>query len=189
MVTVIDMELGNLFGLPAHPLLVHVPVVLVPTAALIAVVMAVRPAWLDRFGWWLVGISGVGFIGALLAAGSGEELQEKVKRSDTLRHHIELGESARNVSALFFGVVVVVVAARHWMRAHPDTSNRWTNFGRSRAGGLLMAALLVVSAGASAYLMADAGHQGAKATWEDVGSEKNERNDKGEQHDEDDDND
>ena len=58
------MEIDKLFGLPAHPLLVHVPVVLVPLAALMAIAFAIRPAWLDRFGWWLVAVSGVGAVGA-----------------------------------------------------------------------------------------------------------------------------
>lgn len=55
MVAVIIMELENLFGLPAHPLLVHLPVVMVPIAATMALLMTIRPAWLDRFGWWLLG--------------------------------------------------------------------------------------------------------------------------------------
>jgi len=48
------VELEELFGLPAHPLLVHMPVVIIPLAGVIAVVFAFRPAWLDRFGWGLV---------------------------------------------------------------------------------------------------------------------------------------
>ena len=38
-------------GLPAHPLLVHAPVVLVPVVALLVILMIVRPQWLERFGW------------------------------------------------------------------------------------------------------------------------------------------
>ena len=37
------MELEKLFGLPAHPLLVHIPVVLVPLAAIIAIIREARP--------------------------------------------------------------------------------------------------------------------------------------------------
>ena len=52
------MELEKLFGLPAHPLLVHMPVVLIPLSGLIAIVFAFKTAWLDRFGWGLVVLSG-----------------------------------------------------------------------------------------------------------------------------------
>lgn len=42
------MELNNLFGLPAHPLLVHLPVVMVPLAAIGALVLAIRPRFWSR---------------------------------------------------------------------------------------------------------------------------------------------
>jgi uncharacterized membrane protein len=42
------MDIQKLFDLPAHPLLVHVPVVLVPIAAIMCAMLAFRPAWLDR---------------------------------------------------------------------------------------------------------------------------------------------
>ena len=54
------MEIETFFGLPAHPLMVHLPVVLIPLAGIIAIVFAFRPAWLDRFGWHLVVLSGLG---------------------------------------------------------------------------------------------------------------------------------
>ena len=87
------MELEKLFGLPAHPLLVHIPVVLVPLAAIIAIVFAFKPAWLDRFGWGLVALSGVGALGAILAAGSGEGLEGLQNQAETAARedHFELG--------------------------------------------------------------------------------------------------
>ncbi|MFZ2441786.1 MAG: DUF2231 domain-containing protein, partial [Ilumatobacteraceae bacterium] len=98
------MELEKLFGLPAHPLLVHIPVVLVPLAAIIAIVFAFKPAWLDRFGWGLVALSGVGALGAILAAGSGEGLEGLQNQAETAARedHFELGETARTVAIIFF---------------------------------------------------------------------------------------
>src|ERR1700761_1902638 len=37
-------------GLPAHPLSVHVPVILIPTTAVAAVVFMVQPVWFRRYG-------------------------------------------------------------------------------------------------------------------------------------------
>ena len=37
-------------GLPAHPLFVHVPVVLIPTTIVAAIVFVVKPQWLTRYG-------------------------------------------------------------------------------------------------------------------------------------------
>ena len=44
------MEINNLFGLPAHPLLVHAPIVLVPLCLVAAIFMAAKPEWRRRFG-------------------------------------------------------------------------------------------------------------------------------------------
>ncbi|MFM8648291.1 MAG: DUF2231 domain-containing protein [Actinomycetota bacterium] len=186
MVTVITLELENLFGLPAHPLLVHLPVVMVPIAAAMAIAMTIRSAWLDRFGWWLVGTSGLGFVGAILAAGSGEALEERVRESEILEHHTELGETARLVAGILFVIALLVVGTRHWMRKNADKSNGVTNFMKSKVGVAVVSAALVVSAGAAAYTMVDAGHQGAKASWHDVttGEEKRDKGDHPDDHDE-----
>ena len=39
------------FGVPTHPLAVHAPVVLVPIAAVAAVVLAIKSDWRARVGW------------------------------------------------------------------------------------------------------------------------------------------
>lgn len=53
----------TLFGLPLHPLVVHAAVVLLPLAALGAIVIAVSARARKRFGWPVV-------IGAITAAGA-----------------------------------------------------------------------------------------------------------------------
>ena len=166
------MELETLFGLPAHPLLVHLPVVLIPLAGLVAVVLAFRPAWLDKLGWWLVGVTGIGMIGAILAAGSGEGLEELQREGETgaREEHFEMGETARTLSIVFFLVVLAVVGLRWYAkrRAVGDGAagdgGMW-GFARSKAGAIVAAVVLVVSAGAATGTMAVAGHQGAKLAW------------------------
>jgi uncharacterized membrane protein len=159
------MELDKLFGLPAHPLLVHLPVVVVPVAALFAVVFAFRPTWLDRFGWGLVVLSGIGALGAILAAGSGEALQENVKRSSALEDHVEMGDAAQTVAIIFFCVVLAVVVLRYFARKNRDSGGAWALIS-SKGGAIVIAAALVLSASGAMYTMIEAGHQGAKATWE-----------------------
>ena len=160
------MELETLFNLPAHPLLVHIPVVLVPLAGLIALVMAFRTAWLDKFGWWLVGLTGVGMIGAILAAGSGEGLESLQRKAETAARedHFELGEVARTLSIVFFLVVLAVVALRWYAKKKGGEGGAWS-FIRSKTGAIVAAVVLVVSAGAATWTMAEAGHQGAKLAW------------------------
>ncbi|MEQ1701568.1 MAG: DUF2231 domain-containing protein [Ilumatobacteraceae bacterium] len=168
------MELEKLFGLPAHPLLVHIPVVLVPLAALIAIVFAFKPAWLDRFGWGLVALSGVGALGAILAAGSGEGLESLQQEAETAARedHFEMGETARNVAILFFLIVTAVVVLRYFARRRAAAGEASTGvwaFIASKAGAIAVAVLLVLSAAGATYTISVAGHQGAKLNWgEDI---------------------
>lgn len=164
------MELEKLFGLPAHPLLVHIPVVLVPLAALIAIVFAFKPAWLDRFGWGLVALSGVGAVGAILAASSGRGLENLQNEAETAARedHFELGEIARNISILFFVIVTAVVVLRYLARRRAAAGHSSTGvwgFIASKAGAIAIAVLLVLSASAATYTISVAGHQGAKLNW------------------------
>ena len=46
----IPVRIHHAFGLPAHPLLLHIPVVFVPIATLGGLALAARPDWLLRFG-------------------------------------------------------------------------------------------------------------------------------------------
>ena len=52
------MDIETIFGLPAHPLLVHIPVVLIPLCAAGAVWIVVWPSWRPRIGWIVVALSG-----------------------------------------------------------------------------------------------------------------------------------
>lgn len=64
----------SVLGLPLHPLVVHAAVVLVPLAAVLAIVVAVDPARRRRFGLltWLVALAGAA--SAFAARLSGQEL-------------------------------------------------------------------------------------------------------------------
>lgn len=199
--TVARMELENLFGLPAHPLLVHLPVVMIPLAAIGAILIAVRQSWLDRFGWWVVGFSFVGFIGAVLAAGSGEGLEERVDETAALEEHAEMGETARLVSLIFFLVVLAVVGYRWYTRRQaaaaaatptetdavdaPASASSHT----PRIVAIVSSVLLIASAVGATATIVSAGHQGAKATWNELEDEGGDGDVPREEHDEDDDED
>jgi len=161
--------MDTLFGLPAHPLFVHVPVVLVPLAAIGAFAMAFWPWLRARIGWIVAGLAVLGGIGAILAASAGEELQEGERGSSAIRRHGEIGERARNLSILFAILVVAFVAAEWWLKrratrvgADAAASTVW------RKWALPAAAVISVASGAWAtYSVIDAGHSGAKVTWEE----------------------
>ena len=165
--------MDKISGLPAHPLLVHIPVVLVPLAAIGALAMAFWPWLRARIGWIVAGLAVLGGLGAILAASAGESLQEGGRESSAIRHHAELGEGARNFSILFAILVVLFVAGEWWLRRRAAQSGASVD-AAAKAGwmkwALPVAAVLTVASGAWAtYSVMDAGHTGAKATWQNEG--------------------
>lgn len=174
-------------GLVAHPLFVHMPVVIVPLAGIIAIVFAFKPAWLDKFGWGLVGLSGLGALGGILAASSGEGLEELLKEggeeiTPALEAHAEAGEMARNLAILFFIIVLAVVVIRHLARKNAANPTGVAKLGASKGGAIVMSALIAITAGLATWSVADAGHEGAEIVWcedspgcvEDEGGEEEE---------------
>lgn len=166
------MELEKIAGLPAHPLFAHLPVVIIPLAGILAILFAARPAWLDRFGWGLVGLSGVGMLGAILAAGSGEALEDMLERSgvgesNLLEDHTELGELARTAAVVFFVAVLAVVVVRSRAMKRPE-SGSLAKFIASKAGALMLGIVLALSAAGATVTVAAAGHKGAEAHWRRV---------------------
>lgn len=159
-----------ILGIPAHPLFVHVPVVLIPLATVGVVIMAIRPGWWERYKWATLAVAGAGMVGAIIAAGSGEELEEAVEDTSSrtlLRAHEEAGETARAVSVVFFLVLVVgIVVLPWWLRrrsasaAAPAANPRWLR--------TAVSVVLVITALGASWTVYDAGHTGAKSVWSDV---------------------
>jgi hypothetical protein len=149
------MEITKLFGLPAHPLLVHVPIVLIPLVAVGTIAITVRPAWRARFGWVVVALAGVALAGVQLALGSGEALEDHVERSAALHRHTEMAGSLRPLALVLF----VLVLGLMLIERRP-TGPRWL---------VPVIAVLAVLAGVgSTARLAQVGHNGAKASWGDV---------------------
>jgi len=159
--------LGNM---PAHPLLVHVPVVLVPLATIGVVALALRPALLRTLGPIVAGLAGVGFVGALLATSSGESLEDSYAAtgqtiSTTIKDHAEMGDQARLAILAFFVVTlawVVVTARRRRAATPPDTTTRRAP---TRVVGALMV-LSVLSGVVATTWVIRTGHSGASSVWE-----------------------
>lgn len=146
--------LDLLLGLPAHPLLVHVPVVLLPLVALGVIALAARPAWRPRFAGLLLAVAAVAALGAVGAALTGDALAAQV---GTPSVHRSLGIALAVGSVLF----VVVVGPWLWRVRTPAVGE--DSPGRT-VMGLVSAGLAVVLVGLTMLT----GHSGATAVWGDV---------------------
>ena len=158
------MEISKLFGLPAHPLLVHVPIVLVPLVSLGAIAMVVVPPWRERFGWAIVVLAAVALIGVQLSIVSGEQLEDHVDRSAALHRHTEMATSMRPLAALLLLVVLVLVLLDARRRKFRDASDWSAKLWLAPAVGVFV---VIVSLGSTVRL-AEIGHNGARASWHDV---------------------
>lgn len=87
------MEINSLFGIPAHPLVVHAAVVLVPLAALGTAVIALWGRARRALGWVVVGLAAAAFGAVVVAQQSGEALADHVDPTALTRAHVEMGEA------------------------------------------------------------------------------------------------
>ena len=132
-------ELITIDGIPVHPLLVHVIVVLLPLAALGGLVIAARATWRRRFGLAVLALTAVGVATVPLATKTGNQLKSVLPANPAIQRHADLGNNLLPF-ALAFGVAVLllVIAGRLADRERgADTaagSSGSRDTGRDRAG-------------------------------------------------------
>jgi hypothetical protein len=166
-------DLVTIFGLPAHPLLVHAVVVLLPLAAAGAAAMALVPRWRQRYAWPLLGVTVMGVGSVPLAQWAGDQLYARLAALDNplIQRHADLGNDLLPF-ALGFGVVVValLVAGRLADRERaaaaddPAVPKTWRRIA-------VVVAVLVIAAGAATTVQTvRIGHSGSTAVWDGVGT-------------------
>lgn len=117
--------MNSVFGVPAHPLMVHIPVVMIPLTLVLALLAMVLPRTARGASLGLLATATIGMIGAQLAVMSGEDLEHRVEES-SLNHdvslihdHAELGEMTRTISFFVF-LAAVAFAWRIWNDHLPE---------------------------------------------------------------------
>lgn len=180
-------------GLPAHVLLVHAVVVLVPLAALLAVIAAAWPAARRRLGFLTPLVALLALAGVPLATEAGEWLEEHVPESPLVEQHAQYGDAVLVWAlGLFVVTVVVWLAGRASDRARATAAPRlvdatvgagardetgtapvapahtgaaaWASAPWARA--VVGVVTLVVATGATLAVYR-AGDSGARAAWQD----------------------
>jgi hypothetical protein len=168
---------ATILGLPAHPLIVHAVVVLVPLAAVLVGASAVSARfrhW-SRYATPLVALAGLAMVP--LASESGEGLERSVPHSALVEQHAELADS---LLPLMVAVTVVALVQRWLDRRSVATaaadggtgtdqvdSPRRSPSGQRAAVLVVTVVALLVSAG-TLVQVGRIGHSGAKAVWSDV---------------------
>jgi hypothetical protein len=159
------MRLETVSGLPAHPLFVHIPIVLIPLVAIGVVATVVSASVRDRIGWIVLGLAVVAGSSTQLAITSGKALQNSVAPSPALDHHIQLAESIRPLALVLFLVALgVMLIDRRALGKWPyhETAARPVNGFIVNGLGAVAIVVALVTCGRLYQI----GDSGAKATWQ-----------------------
>ncbi|MEO6123453.1 MAG: DUF2231 domain-containing protein [Ilumatobacteraceae bacterium] len=165
--------MDTLFGLPAHPFLVHIPIVLLPVAAIGVVLMVIKRRWYERYRWVVLAIGAVGTVGAILAADAGEALESRIvavvgrAKASSWEHHADLGDTAQTFAIVFFIVLAAFVLVPWIMERFGSSSHETGGTSRHRVLYIVLAALAVIGAAGSVTTIIQAGHTGSKSVWEE----------------------
>jgi hypothetical protein len=162
--------MGTVNGLPAHILLVHAIVVLLPLAALLLVLTAFWPAARRRLAGPNAILSVVVVALVPVTTSAGEWLEQRVDETALLRTHTELGDTA-----IWAALPVALLALVIWWRqretaptTEPTATRRRTYLAPlSVTITRIVAVLAVVLAGWAAYDTYRIGDSGSKAAWTD----------------------
>lgn len=173
--------MDRLFGLPAHPLIVHIPVAMLPLAAVGVLVMLLRRSWYERYKWAVLFVGAIGTVGAILAASSGEGLEKEIAATKgrqavrAVHDHVEAGDLARTMAIVFFVMLALYVVVPWFLQRRADSSSESTEATDAASTGprWLCPALMVgvaITAVVSMITIIDAGHSGAARAWDDYSS-------------------
>jgi uncharacterized membrane protein len=149
--------LTSISGLPAHVLLVHFLVVLVPLTALLEIVCGVWPAARRRLVWLVLVLAAVTTALTPLTIRAGQWLLDLRKQpSPMLREHAELGSSM-----IYFSVALLVVAiALAVLHVVQGRSNK------QRVAANVVVAIVALAVGISSIIIVyRIGDAGAQSVW------------------------
>lgn len=145
----------EIFGLPAHPFLIHFPIVAIPTVTILAFIAVARSSFRERYGLPIFALTVVSTVSAILAVWSGQALSETYTNTDFLAQHRSTGEALRLIMiGLSVAIGGLLVADRR----------RDTDGGTDPLTLLTSVAVLVLAILSTIWTIRT-GHEGARLRW------------------------
>jgi hypothetical protein len=157
-------------GLPAHPLFVHVPVILIPITIVAAIVCVIKPEWFSRYGIALAVVSIAAMSSVFLTMQAGAALRAALnlqgQAAILISQHAQAAHILAVVYVLFTATLIVTFAAQRISRGMPTglaiVDSMLSPLSMFTA---LRVVLVLLSIGAG-YMCFRTGDLGAKAVWE-----------------------
>jgi len=149
--------MGELFDVPAHPLLVHIPIVLLPLLAIAAVVIAAKPEWRSRLIWSLFAATLITAAVTVWATQAGEQLEQALQPTlgSKADRHAELGDQTALLATIFFVGAAAMAIMDRWFQ-------RLTRSARALAWGVALIGVV------TAVWVIRTGHEGSRITWDGI---------------------
>ncbi|MBO0767877.1 MAG: hypothetical protein J2O48_04245 [Solirubrobacterales bacterium] len=154
-------------GIPAHPLLIHVPVILVPVSVLGALAVAAWPALQNRYGTLLSIVAIIAMSSIFLAMGAGDQLAHATHDHDALlKAHAHAATTLEIVFIITTAVLILNFAAFRISNSHGPTGLKPLDLALGNpVSGYVLRGALVVLALISAYAVYHVGDLGAQHVW------------------------
>lgn len=148
--------MSTIAGLPAHILLNHFVVVLMPLTAILLIICALWPAARQRLVWLVLILAAITLVVTPLTIRAGEWLADRVDQTPALDTHANFGETGSYFAvALFIAAALLTGLHFRLSRGHAvQPIVQWT-----------VAVLVIAAAGASMYQIHHIGESGARAAW------------------------
>jgi uncharacterized membrane protein len=157
-------------GLPAHPLFVHVPVVLIPTTVVAAVVFMIKPDWLTRYGIALALVSIVAMSSIFLTMQAGAALRAALHLQGQAAHLISEHANAAHILAYiyvaFTATLIVTFAARRISSGMPTGLGIVDRLLTPKSTFAALRVVLVLLAIGAGFMVYRTGTLGAQAVWQ-----------------------
>jgi hypothetical protein len=157
-------------GLPAHPLFVHVPVVLIPVTILAAIVCMVKTDWFSRYGIALavVSIAAMSSIFLTMQAGAAlrSALQLRGRAAHLISEHSQAAHFLAVIYVVFTAILIVTFAAQRISGGMPTGLRILDRVLSPRGVFTGLRLVLVLLSLAAAVMVFRVGDLGAKAVWQ-----------------------
>lgn len=160
--------LTEIAGIPAHPLLIHGAVVLLPIAALALVLAAWWPAARAKLGPATPVLALIAAVACYLATESGEQLKNRPTMAG-MREQIE-GHETQGNATFYWSLGLLVLAVLVWAGSSPAVTSRFPGATvlSSRAGSVVLGVLSTLAVIACIWGVIAAGHSGATMVWSGI---------------------
>jgi hypothetical protein len=157
-------------GLPAHPLFVHVPVVLIPTTVVIAVVFMFRQEWFARYGIALALVSIVAMSSIFLTMQAGAALRAALhlqgQAAVLISEHAQAAHYLAYIYVVFTATLIVTFAAQRISGGMPTGLRIVDGLLSSKTVFAALRVVLVLLSIGAGYMAFRTGDLGAKAVWQ-----------------------